>query len=67
MEIYKELNNPLSKEFEQLLNNQLSKANIEEGKIISTYLFDNVCQCVHSYRYIGITCHQTYMFRHCGI
>ena len=34
MEIYKELNNPLSKEFEQLLNNQLSKTTIEEGKII---------------------------------
>ena len=35
MEIYKELNNPLSKEFEQLLNNQLSKTSIEEGKIIN--------------------------------
>ena len=35
MEIYKELNNPLSKEFEQLLNNQLSKISIEEGKIIN--------------------------------
>ena len=34
MEIYKELNNAQSKEFEQLLNNQLSKAKIEEGKII---------------------------------
>ena len=34
MEIYKELNNPLSKEFEQLLNNQLSRTTIEEGKII---------------------------------
>ena len=37
MEIYKELNNPLSKEFEQLLNNQLSKTSIEEGKIINNY------------------------------
>ena len=34
MEIYKELNNPVSKEFEQLLNTQLSKISIEEGKII---------------------------------
>ncbi|MBD1140807.1 S1 RNA-binding domain-containing protein [Pelagibacterales bacterium SAG-MED39] len=34
MEIYKDLNNPQSKEFEQLLNNQLSKIRIEEGKII---------------------------------
>ena len=34
MELYKELNTPQSKEFEQLLNNQLSKTKIEEGKII---------------------------------
>ena len=34
MEIYKDLSNPASKEFENLLNNQLSKVNIEEGKII---------------------------------
>ena len=34
MEIYKELNTPLTKEFENLLNNQLSKNSIEEGKII---------------------------------
>ena len=34
MEIYKDLNTPQSKEFEQLLNNQLSKIQIEEGKII---------------------------------
>ena len=34
MEIYKDLNNPQTKEFEQLLNNQLSKVRIEEGKII---------------------------------
>ena len=34
MEIYKDLSNPLSKEFEQLLNNQLSKTKIEEGKIV---------------------------------
>ena len=34
MEIYKDLTNPASKEFEKLLNSQLSKNNIEEGKII---------------------------------
>ena len=34
MEIYKDLKNPASKEFEQLLNSQLSKTKIEEGKII---------------------------------
>ena len=34
MEIYKDLSNPASKEFEKLLNSKLSKANIEEGKII---------------------------------
>ena len=34
MEIYKDLSNPSSKEFEKLLNSQLSKINIEEGKII---------------------------------
>ena len=34
MEIYKDLSNPGSKEFEKLLNSQLSKINIEEGKII---------------------------------
>ena len=32
MEIFKELSTPASKEFEQLLNNQLSKTKIEEGK-----------------------------------
>ena len=34
MEIYKDLTNPASQEFEKLLSSQLSKANIEEGKII---------------------------------
>ena len=34
MEIYKDLSNPASKEFEKLLNSQLSKLQIEEGKII---------------------------------
>ena len=34
MEIYKDLSNPASQEFEKLLSSQFSKANIEEGKII---------------------------------
>ena len=34
MEIYKDLSSPASQEFEKLLNSQLSKNNIEEGKII---------------------------------
>ncbi len=34
MEIYKDLSNPVSQEFEKLLNSQLSKTKIEEGKII---------------------------------
>ena len=34
MEIYKNLDNPASQEFEKLLNTQLSKNQIEEGKII---------------------------------
>ena len=34
MEIYKDLSSQASKEFEKLLNSQLSKADIEEGKII---------------------------------
>ena len=34
MEIYKDLSTPASKEFESLLNSQLSKSKIEEGKII---------------------------------
>ena len=35
MEIYKDLTSPESKEFEKLLNSQLSKAQIEEGKVIN--------------------------------
>ena len=35
MEIYKDLSTEASKEFEKLLNSQLSKVNIEEGKIIN--------------------------------
>ena len=34
MEIYKDLSSTASQEFEKLLNSQLSKVNIEEGKII---------------------------------
>ncbi len=34
MEVFKDLSNPASKEFENLLNNQLSKITIQEGKII---------------------------------
>ena len=34
MEIFKDLSSAASKEFEQLLNTQLSKNKIEEGKII---------------------------------
>lgn len=34
MEIYKDLKNPATQEFEKLLNSQLSKVQIEEGKII---------------------------------
>ena len=34
MEIFKDLSNTASKEFEKLLNSQLSKTHIEEGKII---------------------------------
>jgi len=34
MEIYKDRNSKATKEFEQLLNSQLSKIKIEEGKII---------------------------------
>ena len=34
MEIYKDLNSPVSQQFEKLLNSQLSKNKIQEGKII---------------------------------
>ena len=34
MEIYNDLTSQASQEFEKLLNNQLSKISIEEGKII---------------------------------
>ena len=41
MEIFKDLSSPASKEFEKLLNNQLSKNQIEEGKIIDRKLLIN--------------------------
>jgi len=34
MEIYKDLSSPATKQFEELLNSQLSKTKIEEGKVI---------------------------------
>ena len=34
MEIYKDLSNPASQAFEKLLNSQLAKVKIEEGKVI---------------------------------
>tara|TARA_B100000989_G_scaffold143610_1_gene107016 strand:- start:1507 stop:3237 length:1731 start_codon:yes stop_codon:yes gene_type:complete len=34
MEVYKDLKSPVNKQFEELLNSQLSKNRIEEGKII---------------------------------
>ena len=34
MEVYKDLNTPKNQQFEKLLNSQLSKNKIEEGKII---------------------------------
>ena len=42
MEIYKDLSNPSSKEFEKLLNSQLSKSKIEEGKIIEGKLIKSL-------------------------
>ena len=41
MEIYNDLKTTASKEFEQLLNSQLSKTKIEEGKIIDKKLIIN--------------------------
>ena len=35
MEIYKDLKSPANQEFERLLNSQLSKNKVEEGKIIN--------------------------------
>ena len=34
MEIYKDLSSPINQKFEKLLNSQLSKNKIQEGKII---------------------------------
>ena len=43
MEIYKDLSSPASKEFEKLLNSQLSKVTIEEGKIIDGKITEKIC------------------------
>ena len=42
MEIYKDLSNPETQEFEKLLNSKLSKIQIEEGKIIDGKINDFV-------------------------
>ena len=39
MEIYKDLSSPASQQFEKLLNSQLSKNKIEEGKIIEGKIY----------------------------
>ena len=41
VELFKEIDNQKSKEFEQLLNSQLSRAKIEEGKIIEGKINQN--------------------------
>ena len=41
MEVYKDLKSPENKQFERLLNSQLSKNKIEEGKIIRYSIFKN--------------------------
>ena len=46
MEIYKDLSSPATKQFEKLLNTQLSKNKIEEGKVIECTvkkITDNYC------------------------
>ena len=50
MEIYKSLDSQASKEFEKLLNSQISKSKIEEGKIID----GNVTKITDKYVYIYI-------------
>ena len=42
MEIYKDINSPVTQQFEKLLNNQLSKNKIEEGKIIDSCSYSNL-------------------------
>ena len=63
MEIYKDLSNPKSKEFEQLLNNQLSKITIEEGKIIDGKInkISNLkCPCLLAHLSPPSPTHSTY-------
>ena len=50
MEIFKDLSNPASKEFEKLLNSQLSKVSIEEGKIINGKINKITEICILIYR-----------------
>ena len=38
MEIYKDLSSPASQKFQKLLNSQLSKDKIEEGKVLKEKL-----------------------------
>ena len=48
MEIYKDLSSPENKQFEKLLNSQLSKNIIEEGKIsIRNIRRDSIHQLIH--------------------
>ena len=50
MEIYKDLNSPATKLFEKLLDSQLSKNKIEEGKIIEGKNYQNNRQiCISFY------------------
>ena len=46
MEIYKDLSKPAFKEFEKLLNNQISKTKIEEGKVIEGVINKITEKCV---------------------
>ena len=62
MEIYKDLKNPDNQQFEKLLNSQLSKVNIEEGKIIEgkvnkvteKYVFLHVDNFLQIYVYLSV-------------
>ena len=54
MEIYKDLTSPENQQFEKLLNSQLSKNVIEEGKIIDgkiTKITDNGMFCNGELKY----------------
>ena len=50
MEIYKDLTSDASKEFRDLLNNQLSKTRVEENKIVNgqvTKVTEKFCFCIN--------------------